>query len=150
MIFDRHLYHWFLGGVEDGRMEGIGSGAGGLGAVYGGGRSHSSSSSSASPPHGQAAMLVVPHPLTTTKDQHHVVTQNGSGRKYQCKMCPSVSSTFSSVLFWFAFIVDEDFHSLLLFLVELDVIHDLEFPRILFCIAPDIIMLFCFKYFVYH
>ncbi|XP_039291425.1 zinc finger protein rotund isoform X3 [Nilaparvata lugens] len=91
--FGRHFWKgpwkpsYSTGGVDDGRMEGVVPGGGGIGAVYGGGRSHSSSSSSASPPHGQA-MLVVPHPLTNTKDQHHVVTQNGSGRKYQCKMCP--------------------------------------------------------------
>lgn len=76
------------GGLDDGRMDPPGSLA-----LYGAGaRSHSSSSSSASPPHG-AATLIVPHPLSVTKtgpDQHHVVTHNGSGRKYQCKMCPSV------------------------------------------------------------
>ncbi|CAB0019176.1 unnamed protein product [Nesidiocoris tenuis] len=79
------------------------------GHVYGGTpRTQSSGSSSASPPaapHGagpqssgsapsstSASMLIVPHPLglpTKTEDVHHVVTQNGSGRKYQCKMCPS-------------------------------------------------------------
>ncbi|XP_024081491.1 zinc finger protein rotund-like isoform X3 [Cimex lectularius] len=67
--------------------------------VYGGAapRTQSSGSSSASPPAGSGAlpppsMLIVPHPLsnqTKAEAQHHVVTQNGSGRKYQCKMCPS-------------------------------------------------------------
>ncbi|CAH1407620.1 unnamed protein product [Nezara viridula] len=36
-------------------------------------------------------MLLVPHPLPKAEAQHHVVTQNGSGRKYQCKMCPTVT-----------------------------------------------------------
>ncbi|KAF6207595.1 hypothetical protein GE061_016042 [Apolygus lucorum] len=69
------------------------------GGVYGGTpRTQSSGSSSASPPANShttsASMLIVPHPLggpTKSENQHHVVTQNGSGRKYQCKMCPSVS-----------------------------------------------------------
>ncbi|KAL1139926.1 hypothetical protein AAG570_006903, partial [Ranatra chinensis] len=74
-----------LGGVEEG------------GGLYGGGggggvRSQSTGSSSASPP-GAHHMLIVPHPITKP-DQHHVVTQNGSGRKYQCKMCPSVSTQY--------------------------------------------------------
>lgn len=61
-------------------------------------RSLSSGSSSTSPPVGTPAssshMLIVPHPINATKvsDAHHVVTQNTSGRKYQCKMCPSVST----------------------------------------------------------
>lgn len=82
------LTHYHVSGVDDGRMDPPGA----LGGLYGGtARSHSSSSSSASPPHG-AATLIVPHPLAASKgpEQHHVVTHNGSGRKYQCKMCPSV------------------------------------------------------------
>ncbi|KAG8322616.1 hypothetical protein J6590_020320 [Homalodisca vitripennis] len=79
-----HLAVCFTG-VEDGRMDPPGT----LGLYGGAVRSHSSSSSSASPPHG-AATLIVPHPLAASKDQHHVVTHNGSGRKYQCKMCPQV------------------------------------------------------------
>ncbi|XP_054267281.1 uncharacterized protein LOC128989415 [Macrosteles quadrilineatus] len=77
-------------GVDDGRMDP----PGGLGGLYGGAaRSHSSSSSSASPPHG-AATLIVPHPLAAKgPDQHHVVTHNGSGRKYQCKMCPTMAGS---------------------------------------------------------
>lgn len=61
-------------------------------------RSLSSSSNSTSPPVGTPAssshMLIIPHPINATKitDAHHVVTQNTSGRKYQCKMCPSVST----------------------------------------------------------
>uniref|UniRef100_A0A8D8VN27 Zinc finger protein rotund n=1 Tax=Cacopsylla melanoneura TaxID=428564 RepID=A0A8D8VN27_9HEMI len=63
----------------------------GVASIYNGNnngtpRSHSASSSSISPPAGaQPAMLIVPHPIK----EHHVVTHNGSGRKYQCKMCPS-------------------------------------------------------------
>ncbi|XP_054269625.1 zinc finger protein rotund-like isoform X2 [Macrosteles quadrilineatus] len=81
-------------GVDDGRMDP----PGGLGGLYGGAaRSHSSSSSSASPPHG-AATLIVPHPLAAKgPDQHHVVTHNGSGRKYQCKMCPTVFGSKSDL-----------------------------------------------------
>ncbi|KAI5756064.1 hypothetical protein M8J77_021703 [Diaphorina citri] len=65
------------------------------GAIYNNGtpRSHSTSSNSLSPPAGaQPAMLIVPHPLTSNQKEHHVVTHNGSGRKYQCKMCPSTVS----------------------------------------------------------
>lgn len=66
---------------------------------HGGGtpRSHSTASTASSvSPSGNAAtpMLVVPHPINASKitDAHHVVThQNGGGRKYTCKMCPSVS-----------------------------------------------------------
>ncbi|KAI5749965.1 hypothetical protein M8J76_011814 [Diaphorina citri] len=64
-------------------------------AIYNNGtpRSHSTSSNSLSPPAGaQPAMLIVPHPLTSNQKEHHVVTHNGSGRKYQCKMCPSTVS----------------------------------------------------------
>ncbi|XP_046671630.1 zinc finger protein rotund-like isoform X2 [Homalodisca vitripennis] len=79
-------------GVEDGRMDPPGT----LGLYGGAVRSHSSSSSSASPPHG-AATLIVPHPLAASKDQHHVVTHNGSGRKYQCKMCPQIFGSKSEL-----------------------------------------------------
>uniref|UniRef100_T1I2Y5 Uncharacterized protein n=1 Tax=Rhodnius prolixus TaxID=13249 RepID=T1I2Y5_RHOPR len=78
-------------GVEEGNHQ-----TGGVGGGYGtaGARSQSSGSSSGSPPTtSTASMLIVPHPLgppsAKVEAQHHVVTQNGSGRKYQCKMCPS-------------------------------------------------------------
>lgn len=78
------------GGMEDGS---------GMYQQHGGGtpRSHSTASTASSvSPTGNSGtpMLIVPHPINATKitDAHHVVThQNGGGRKYTCKMCPSVS-----------------------------------------------------------
>lgn len=81
-------------GLEDGRMDGVGGGGGTTPSVYNSSvpRSHSSASNSCSPPTGAvpSTMLVVPQP-TRIADPHHIVTQNGSNRRYQCKMCPSVS-----------------------------------------------------------
>jgi len=81
----------FTGGMEDGS---------GMYQQHGGGtpRSHSTASTASSiSPTGNSAtpMLIVPHPINAAKitDAHHVVThQNGGGRKYTCKMCPSVSN----------------------------------------------------------
>jgi hypothetical protein len=69
-----------------------------------------SSSSSASPPASAptpsvnaAAMLVVPQPINASKMGHHqqgsIVSANGgTGRKYQCKMCPQVSEHVFRIL----------------------------------------------------
>jgi hypothetical protein len=100
------------GSLEDTRMESGAhqGGAGGMppGSLYnnaGGGAPRSnSSSSSASPPTSvqtssvnaaaAAAMLVVPQPINASKmgqQQGSIVSANGgTGRKYQCKMCPQV------------------------------------------------------------
>lgn len=83
----------FIGGMEDGS---------GMYQQHGGGtpRSHSTASTASSiSPTGNSAtpMLIVPHPINAAKitDAHHVVThQNGGGRKYTCKMCPSVSNFY--------------------------------------------------------
>lgn len=76
---------------------------------HGGGtpRSHSTASTASSiSPTGNSGtpMLIVPHPINATKitDAHHVVThQNGGGRKYTCKMCPSVSLFYFIYLFFY-------------------------------------------------
>lgn len=104
---------FFAGGsLEDTRME-TGAHQGGPGgmppvSIYnstGGGAPRSnSSSSSASPPTSAttpsvnaaaAAMLVVPQPINASKmgqQQSSIMSTNGgTGRKYQCKMCPQVS-----------------------------------------------------------
>ena len=70
----------------------------------GGAPRSNSSSSSASPPTSAptpsvnaaaAAMLVVPQPINASKmgqQQGSIMSANGgTGRKYQCKMCPQVS-----------------------------------------------------------
>ncbi|PSN43402.1 hypothetical protein C0J52_26692 [Blattella germanica] len=98
----------FWGSLEEARME-SGGHQGGMppGSLYntaGGGAPRSnSSSSSASPPasaptpsaNAAAAMLVVPQPINASKmsgqPQGSIVSANGgTGRKYQCKMCPQM------------------------------------------------------------
>ena len=97
------------GSLEEARMESGGHQGAGMppGSLYnstGGGAPRSnSSSSSASPPASAptpsvnaAAMLVVPQPINASKmsgqPQGSIVSANGgTGRKYQCKMCPQVS-----------------------------------------------------------
>lgn len=52
------------------------------------------------PAHGtSAALLVVPQPINATKMNPGLT--NGSGRKYQCKMCPQVRQfkTFTVIYF---------------------------------------------------
>ncbi|XP_023711216.1 zinc finger protein rotund isoform X3 [Cryptotermes secundus] len=100
------------GSLEDTRMESGAhqGGAGGMppGSIYnstgaGAPRSNSSSSSASPPTSVQtpsvnaaaaAAMLVVPQPINASKmgqQQGSIVSTNGgTGRKYQCKMCPQV------------------------------------------------------------
>ncbi|CAD7092293.1 unnamed protein product [Hermetia illucens] len=57
-------------------------------------RSGSSSSSSPGGGHGHpgaaaaAALLVVPQPINATKITAGLTNGTGTGRKYQCKMCP--------------------------------------------------------------
>lgn len=107
------LSFYFAGGsLEDTRME-TGAHQGGPGgmppvSIYnstaGGAPRSNSSSSSASPPTSAptpsvnaaaAAMLVVPQPINASKmgqQQSSIMSTNGgTGRKYQCKMCPQVS-----------------------------------------------------------
>lgn len=67
--------------------------------LYGAPRSNTSGSSvSSSPP--SSAGLVVPQPLSsgqggnTKGPSHNSGGGGGTGRKYQCKMCPQVSSLF--------------------------------------------------------
>lgn len=107
------LFLFVIGGsLEDTRMESGAhqGGAGGMppGSIYnstgaGAPRSNSSSSSASPPTSVQtpsvnaaaaAAMLVVPQPINASKmgqQQGSIVSANGgTGRKYQCKMCPQV------------------------------------------------------------
>ncbi|XP_055377519.1 zinc finger protein rotund isoform X2 [Condylostylus longicornis] len=80
---------------------GAGGGAGGGGGPGGGpgGNStnpnpighHGHHSSSAA-----AALLVVPQPINATKITAGLANGSGTGRKYQCKMCPQVRKIFSS------------------------------------------------------
>lgn len=62
----------------------------------GGGGNHPSSglTSIGGIPHGHggtpAALLVVPQPINATKMGATLANGTGSGRKYQCKMCPQV------------------------------------------------------------
>jgi hypothetical protein len=65
--------------------------------LYGAPRSNNSGSSvSSSPP--SSAGLVVPQPLSSGqgngKGPHNSNAVNGTGRKYQCKMCPQVRILF--------------------------------------------------------
>ncbi|XP_035706518.1 zinc finger protein rotund isoform X4 [Folsomia candida] len=64
--------------------------------LYGAPRSNNSGSSvSSSPP--SSAGLVVPQPLSSglanSKGGHHHPSANGTGRKYNCKMCPQIFSS---------------------------------------------------------
>lgn len=46
-----------------------------------------------------AALLVVPQPINATKIGASLSNGPGTGRKYQCKMCPQVSySTFNIIV----------------------------------------------------
>ena len=94
MIDDGRLldHHALQGG---GQMTPIYGAAGAL-------RSVSSNSSSPGGTHHQntpAALLVVPQPINATKIGG---LTNGTGRKYQCKMCPQVMNIF--IFFYFALI----------------------------------------------
>lgn len=65
-------------------------------AIYTGSNAVRTNSNSNSPgnahTHGStpAALLVVPQPINATK----ITNGTGSGRKYSCKMCPTVSYNF--------------------------------------------------------
>ena len=54
------------------------------------------SSNSNSPGNAQSSLLVVPQPINATKMNSGMA--NGTGRKYQCKMCPQVNRFVSN--FW--------------------------------------------------
>lgn len=52
--------------------------------------------------HGGQNMLLIPQPMKGSGlHGSSMGTTNGSGRKYQCKMCPQVSSFLSSTFFSF-------------------------------------------------
>ncbi len=77
--------------IDEGR-----SGSGGLDSspslhsnLYG--HSNNRSNNNNSPPSGQQ-MLVVPQPVKSSNNLSGAPTTNGTGRKYQCKMCPQVST----------------------------------------------------------
>ncbi|KAJ4439491.1 hypothetical protein ANN_07615 [Periplaneta americana] len=106
----------YRGSLEEARMEsGAHQGGAGMppGSLYnstGGGapRSNSSSSSASPPasaptPSAAAAMLVVPQPINASKmsgqQQGSIVSANGgTGRKYQCKMCPQSNVWMQDVM----------------------------------------------------
>ena len=88
--------------IDEGR-----SGSGGLDAspsihsnLYGHGHGGGNrATNNNSPPSGQQ-MLVVPQPVkssNTLSGNGATPTTNGTGRKYQCKMCPQVSSNFKLI-----------------------------------------------------
>jgi hypothetical protein len=81
---------YFVGHIlEDGRIDhhAIQGGQMTPASIYGATRV---SSNSNSPGNAQtSALLVVPQPINATKISGSL--PNGTGRKYQCKMCPQVS-----------------------------------------------------------
>lgn len=81
--------------LDDSRLDPHGLQSGQMTQLYGGqGNLRGPSSNSPGNLHGQpSTLLVVPQPLNATKIAPGL--PNGSGRKYQCKMCPQVSSTES-------------------------------------------------------
>ena len=72
-------------------------------SLYGAPRSNNSASSiSSSPP--SSAGLVVPQPLSSGPGNGKGPTTNGgTGRKYQCKMCPQVGVSEQNSFFLFYF-----------------------------------------------
>lgn len=85
-------------------------------AIYGANSALRNSSNSSSPggggstvlggvSHGHggnpAALLVVPQPINATKIGASLTNGTGTGRKYQCKMCPQVTSLSQSILLSF-------------------------------------------------
>lgn len=69
------------------RSSGMGSG-GGVGNHSGGGSSGS---------HASQSMIVMPQPMKSSLGSSGT-TNGGTGRKYQCKMCPQVSQLFATTL----------------------------------------------------
>lgn len=63
------------------------SSPGGGGGGLGGGHIHGNT---------PAALLVVPQPINATKIGSSLANGTGTGRKYQCKMCPQVRQQFKS------------------------------------------------------
>lgn len=77
--------------LDDGRLDHHGLQGGQMTPIYGSSGALRAASNSNSPGnlHGQpSALLVVPQPINATKMSSGLT--NGSGRKYQCKMCPQV------------------------------------------------------------
>ncbi|CAO1407646.1 unnamed protein product [Diamesa tonsa] len=74
--------------LDDGRLDHHGIQGGQMTPIYGSTSALRAQSNSNSPGngHGQpSSVLVVPQPINATK-----MTSNGTGRKYQCKMCPQI------------------------------------------------------------
>lgn len=88
------LHSSFVGHLlDDGRLDHHGLQGGQMTPIYGASGALRAASNSNSPGnlHGQpSTLLVVPQPINATKMSSGLT--NGSGRKYQCKMCPQVSS----------------------------------------------------------
>lgn len=79
-------------------------------SLYGSHGNRANSTSSGSPPvstpSSSGSMLVVPQPISAATKGPGApsgVATNGTGRKYQCKMCPQVSSSFISLLTFLEF-----------------------------------------------
>lgn len=78
--------------LDDGRLEHHGLQSGQMAQIYsapGGLRAASNSNSPGNLQGQPSTLLVVPQPINATKMSSGLA--NGTGRKYQCKMCPQVS-----------------------------------------------------------
>lgn len=89
------------GSLEEGR----GMDSSQMHSLYGSHGNRANSTSSGSPPvstpSSSGSMLVVPQPISAASKGHGAppgVATNGTGRKYQCKMCPQVSLHILSFL----------------------------------------------------
>lgn len=85
--------------MDDGRLDHHGIQGGQMTPIYGSTSALRAQSNSNSPGngHGQpsSALLVVPQPINATKMTSGL--SNGTGRKYQCKMCPQVRQFVSQL-----------------------------------------------------
>ncbi|KAI8045174.1 hypothetical protein M5D96_001353 [Drosophila gunungcola] len=116
---DNRLEHHAVtgqGGLGLGASNGIGGGGGGGGSVGGSSSLGASSHHAAAAAHhhnqavaaASAALLVVPQPINASKmggpggvasGAGGHAAGGGSGRKYQCKMCPQVSASATVSIF---------------------------------------------------
>lgn len=90
--FAKKCFQPFVGHVlDDGRLEHHGLQGGQMAQLYStpsGLRAASNSNSPGNLQGQQSTLLVVPQPINATKMSSGLA--NGTGRKYQCKMCPQV------------------------------------------------------------
>lgn len=102
-IFNQNIFSFPGHLLDDSRLDhhpGVQSSQMAIYGATGALRSGSSSSSSPGGGHGHpgaaaaAALLVVPQPINATKITAGLTNGTGTGRKYQCKMCPQVCKFF--------------------------------------------------------